>query len=123
MIRHDTYPDSVMPDVCDDRSVRIDVRPALSGLINAHPSITIVLIEKSGCMGIKELRQVFGLDPRKLRAAQIILIIGSVRVAGVFFPKRQRRLASFAVIGRGAEKDCSTWEANVHPFGDGRNFP
>jgi hypothetical protein len=38
-------------------------------------------------MGIKELRQVFGLDPRKPRAAQIILIIGSVRISGVFFPK------------------------------------
>jgi hypothetical protein len=38
-------------------------------------------------MGIKELRQVFGLDPRKPRAAQIILIIGSGRIAGVFFPK------------------------------------
>jgi hypothetical protein len=29
----------------------------------------------------------FGLDPRKPWAAQIILIIGSVRIAGVIFPK------------------------------------
>jgi hypothetical protein len=38
-------------------------------------------------MGMKELRQIFGIDPRKPRAAQIILIIGSRRIAGVFFPK------------------------------------
>jgi hypothetical protein len=38
-------------------------------------------------MGIKELRQVFGLDPRKPRAAQIILIIGSVPIEVYSFPK------------------------------------
>jgi hypothetical protein len=38
-------------------------------------------------MGIKELRQVFGLDARKPRAAQITLIIGNVRITGVSFLK------------------------------------
>jgi hypothetical protein len=64
-------------------------------------------------MGIKELRQVFGLDPRKPRTAQIILIIGNVRFDGVFFLKMGDsggwRLSRSSV---GAEKDSSTWEAN-----------